>query len=81
LNDGDDVLEGFIRELIVRRERTAHNHVGKSFAVLVLVESDQFLFGENWLIYQPNLGLPNSVDVKLLGVHESLGDNDLAFKQ
>lgn len=75
------VLESVIWELIVNCERPTSNHVLKGFAALVFLEDFDSLPVNMVREWRCDSWFPNSIDIKLLGVHESFSNHDLSFEQ
>jgi hypothetical protein len=81
VHDRHQVLQGFVRELMVNCERTAGHHYLDCFASLAFLVELELLTGECWWVDWTDGWLPNPVDVELLGITEAFCNNNFTFKE
>ena len=81
VHDRHQVLQGFVRELMVNCERTAGHHYLDCFASLAFLVELELLAGECWWVDRTDSWLPNPIDVELLGITEALCNNNFTFKE
>ena len=80
VDDGHQIFESVVRELIADREGATRNHNLYSLIVKLLLVLRKLLVSEDILVNWAHRGFPYTIHIELLRVHEPFGNNDLTFE-
>ena len=80
VDNGHQIFESVVRELIADREGATRNHNLYSLIVKLLLVLRKLLVSEDILVNWAHRGFPYTIHIELLRVHKPFGNNHLTFE-